>query len=167
MQRGSTVALTVVTPNDDPSSPDHLGIGELDVEHSPLLGSGDGASNALPDGLFERIAWHVLPPLWLGYTLHIIDRTNLGYAQLQMSTDLHLSPRAFGYASGVFFLSYAIMQVPTNHLIPQLGATRILALSMLLWGVFASTTSTVANEHQLLVLRFALGLAESGYYPGV
>lgn len=167
-------SLTIATPPDGSTSPEAGGSsggggGDLEPEHSPLLGEGGaaGSNGALPDGLFERVAWRIIPPLWIGYTLNIVDRVNLGYAQLQMSSDLHLSPKAFGYASGVFFLSYAVMQVPTNHLIPRVGATRILALSMLLWGISASATSMVGDERQLLVLRFALGLAESGYYPGV
>lgn len=70
-------------------------------------------------------------------------------------------------ASGIFFLSYAILQVPTTTVfIPRFGATRVLALSMLLWGMAASSSSAVRNEQQLFVLRFLLGVAESGFYPG-
>ena len=144
------------------------------TESSPLLEDEDaGASTAasLPNALFRRLAWRVLPLLWCGYAMNIVDRVNLGYASLQMAPELHLSPQAYGYASGVFFLSYALMQVPTNHVISTshqgLGATRMLSLSMILWGIASASTSLVRTERQLCALRFCLGLAESGYYPGV
>ena len=146
---------------ESPSSADEDG-------RSPLLAAShivDGPPH-LPEALFKKICIYVIPLLWLSYVLNIIDRTNLAYAQLQMSTDLSLSARAFGLASGIFFLSYATMQVPANHFIPKLGATRVLPASMVLWGLSATATAFVTSEHQLLVLRFCLGLAESAFFPG-
>ena len=136
-----------------------------DGESDILLASAD-ATVLLPEPLFTRICWHVLPILWLGYVANIVDRTNLGYAQLQMSHDLSLSPRAFGLASGLFFVGYCIMQVPFNHLMLQIGSRRILACSMVAWGCISSATSLAPGERSLYALRFALGIAESGYYPG-
>jgi len=159
MSFATSSAPPSIKPADgDPSSSDAL-LEALEVPYEK------GDSRRLPDGLFEKIAWHTIAPLWLGYTMNILDKVNLGYAQLQMSTDLHISPRAYGCASGVFFLSYAVMQVPVNHLIPRLGATRIIGVSLVLWGLFASSTSLVCNERQLIAQRFALGLAESSLYP--
>ena len=110
-----------------------------------------------------------LPQLWLAYVLNIIDRTNLAYAQLQMKTDLGLSARDFGYASGIFFVAYAMMQVPANHAVadPRVGATRVLALSMIAWGISATATSRVNSPAQLYSLRFCLGMSESPFFPGV
>ena len=138
------------------------------TNHDNDAGDNDNdAGEVLPPHLFGRLAWRVLPLLWLGYVVQIIDRINLGYAHLQMKRDLNLSQEAFGYASGIFFVAYAVMQVPTNHMIPHVGATRLLASLMVLWGLTASAVSAVRNERQLCVLRFCLGLAESGFYPGV
>lgn len=136
-----------------------------DSERTPLTPT----PAAMSEMLFQKVARRVIPLLWTGYVLNIIDRTNLAYAQLQMSTDLHLSARAFGYASGIFFLSYALMQVPTNHLIsnPEIGAIRVLSTSMVLWGISATITGVVASEMQLIVLRFCLGMSESAFFPGV
>ena len=61
--------------------------------------------------VLNKLMWRILPPVWLGYVLNIIDRQNLGYAQLQMARDLHLSASAFGFASGIFFAAYSLMQV--------------------------------------------------------
>ena len=121
----------------------------------------------LPPALVNKLLWRILPPVWLGYVLNIIDRQNLGYAQLQMARELHLSHSAFGMASGIFFLAYSIMQVPSNHLIARVGARRILACSMCGWGVFSASTSLARGTTSLYTLRFCLGLAEAGYFPGV
>ena len=132
---------------------------------APLLDD----EGAVPDALFWRVMWRVVPLPWLGYVLNIIDRTNLAYAQLQMKTDIGLSARDFGFASGVFFVAYAVMQVPTNHLIgdPRIGAARVLSASMILWGVSATATAFVALPWHLYALRFCLGLSESAFFPGV
>jgi MFS family permease len=146
--------------DDGASSPTHP-----DDACSPLLEASDASS--LPEPLFRKIAMHVIPLLWLAYILNVIDRTNLAYAQLQMSTDLGLSAKAYGMASGIFFIAYATMQVPANHLIPRFGATRVLPASMALWGVSATATAFVTSEQQLIILRVCLGLAESAFFPGV
>ena len=123
----------------------------------------------LPEALFWRVAWRVIPLPWLGYVLNIVDRTNLGYAQLQMGRDIGLSARDFGFASGIFFVAYATMQVPANHLIgdPGVGAARVLAASMVLWGASAAATACIQSPTQLYALRFALGVSESAFFPGV
>ena len=84
-----------------------------------------------------------------------------------MTDDLHLSQRAFGLASGIFFCAYAALQIPSNHALPTVGATRILSACMIGWGACSAATSLVGGETSLLALRFALGLAEAGFTPGV
>ena len=73
------------------------------------------AAAELSPQLFRRLCWRLIPILWVGYVLNIVDRVNLGYAQLQMKDDLHLAPRTFGLASGIFFIAYALMQVPSQQ----------------------------------------------------
>ena len=124
------------------------------------------ATAELPPYLFKRLCWRLIPILWVGYVLNILDRVNLGYAQLQMKDDLHLAPRTFGLASGIFFIAYALMQVPSNAAIPHIGATRVLSSCMVLWGIISASTSLCTNATTLIVLRFGLGLAESGFFPG-
>ena len=124
------------------------------------------ATAELSPHLFRRLCWRLIPILWIGYVLNIVDRVNLGYAQLQMKDDLHLAPRTFGLASGIFFIAYALMQVPSNAAIPHIGATRVLSSCMVLWGIMSASTSLCTNATQLIVLRFGLGLAESGFFPG-
>ena len=137
-----------------------------DNESAVLLQLSSDNRMLLPEALFKRLCWRVLPILWLGYVVNIVDRTNLGYAQLQMSHDLSLSPRAFGMASGLFFVAYALTQVPFNHLMLKVGTRKVLACSMIAWGAVSASTSLVQGERSLYSLRFALGIAESAYYPG-
>lgn len=136
----------------------------LNIPHKPDVAT--RSPGTLPPALFRKLCVRIIPLLWAGYLLNIVDRTNLGYAQLQMADDLHLSPRSFGFASGVFFLSYALVQLPSNHALLMVGATRVLCASMVAWGLISTLTSFVRSEHALYALRFCLGLAESGYYPG-
>ena len=116
-----------------------------DVEAETLLSS----APSLPRALFIRLCWRLLPILWLGYVLNIVDRTNLGYAALQMTDDLQLSQRAFGLASGIFFCAYAALQIPSNHALPTVGATRILSACMIGWGACSAATSLVGGETAL------------------
>jgi sugar phosphate permease len=170
--RTSSSFSSTMTPHrarcsDDES--DGHGHASADDERSSLVDTTISDGSKLPEWLFLKVAWHVIPLLWVGYVLNIIDRTNLAYAQLQMASDLGLSPRAFGLASGIFFVAYALAQVPANHAIslPGIGATRVLSGAMLLWGAFATATGFVSSQRQLVVLRFCLGLAESAFFPGV
>mmetsp|Transcript_61148 Transcript_61148/g.138340 ORF Transcript_61148/g.138340 Transcript_61148/m.138340 type:complete len:568 (-) Transcript_61148:181-1884(-) len=126
---------------------------------------------ALDDGevseeLFLKLCWRILPLMWMGYVFNIVDRTNLGFAESQMRPDLGISPASFGLASGLFFLSYSMLQVPCNHLVERFGASRVLATSMVCWGTVSALTCLVENDVQLCMMRFLLGLAESGFFPG-
>ena len=136
------------------------------AEEMQSLTAPESTGPVLDERLLSKLMLHVLPTLWVGYVLNIIDRSNLGYAQLQMSHDLELSSSSFGVAAGLFFLAYATMQVPSNHLLQSVGAVRVLAASMVGWGLASTATSLVQSRLQLCMLRFCLGLAEAGYYPG-
>ena len=136
------------------------------AEEMQSLTAPEPTGAVLDERLLSKLMLRILPTLWAGYVLNIIDRSNLGYAQLQMSHDLELSSSSFGLAAGLFFLAYATMQVPSNHLLQSVGAVRVLAASMVGWGLASTATSLVQSKLQLCALRFCLGLAEAGYYPG-
>ncbi|EOD26103.1 hypothetical protein EMIHUDRAFT_237125 [Emiliania huxleyi CCMP1516] len=126
----------------------------------------EAASDEEHDEIFRHLWWRVVPVLWLGYVLNIVDRTNLGFAALQMQQDLALTAQSFGVASGFFYLSYGLMQVPSNHLASRIGPVRVLAVSTISWGAVSAATSLVGDAAALCALRFLLGLAESAFYPG-
>ena len=118
-----------------------------DVEAETLLSS----APSLPRALFIRLCWRLLPILWLGYVLNIVDRTNLGYAALQMTDDLHLSQRAFGLASGIF-LRVRRAPDPKQPRAADRRADATLSACMIGWGA-CSATSLVGGEASLLALR--------------
>jgi ACS family tartrate transporter-like MFS transporter len=96
-----------------------------------------------------------------------MDRTNLSFASLQMNKDLHFSATVYGLAAGLFFISYASLEVPSNVMLLRFGARRWLARIMLTWGVLAAATMLVRTPVQFYVMRFLLGAAEAGFFPGV
>ena len=115
----------------------------------------------------SKASWRLLPLIGLGYGISYMDRANIGYAALQMSTDLKFSATVYGLGGGLFFLSYALLEVPSNLMLLRFGARRWIARIMLTWGVLAVGMMFVRTPLQFYVMRFALGAAEAGFYPGV
>jgi ACS family tartrate transporter-like MFS transporter len=112
------------------------------------------------------VAWRILPLIGVGYCLAYIDRVNISFAALQMNADLGFSATVYGVGAGVFFLSYATCEIPSNLLLVRFGARRWLARIMFTWGVLAAGMMLVRTPLQFYVMRFLLGAAEAGYFPG-
>jgi len=117
--------------------------------------------------LYRKIAWRLVPFLMLLYMVAFLDRVNISFAALTMNRDLGISESAYGFAAGVFFLSYCLFEVPANLVLARLGARRWLAILMVVWGFVSMGTAFVHSETTYIVARFLLGIAESGFYPGV
>ncbi|MFC7625683.1 MFS transporter [Microlunatus sp. GCM10028923] len=115
----------------------------------------------------RKVALRLLPFLGLLYFINYLDRTNIGFAKLTMSDDLDLTQTAFGLASGIFFIGYLLLEVPSNLALHRFGARRWIARIMITWGIIASALAFVPNEGVLYVLRFLLGVAEAGFFPGI
>jgi ACS family tartrate transporter-like MFS transporter len=115
----------------------------------------------------SRIAWRLLPFLFLLYVANYLDRTNLANAVLGMKGDLGLTDSVFGTASGVFFIGYFALQIPGALLVERWSARRLLALTLIIWGALTALTGFVHSAHQLYGARFLLGAAEAGFFPGV
>ncbi len=115
----------------------------------------------------RKVALRLLPFLGLLYFINYLDRTNIGFAKLTMSDDLGLTQTAFGLASGIFFIGYLLLEVPSNLALHRFGARRWIARIMITWGIVASAMAFVPNEGVLYVLRFLLGVAEAGFFPGI
>jgi ACS family tartrate transporter-like MFS transporter len=115
----------------------------------------------------RKAAWRLLPLLGLGYGVAYMDRTNISFASLQMNADLHFSQAVYGLGAGLFFLSYAALELPSNVLLVRLGARRWIARIMITWGVIAVGMMFVRTPIQFYVMRFLLGAAEAGFFPGV
>src|SRR4051794_102001 len=115
----------------------------------------------------SRIAWRLLPFLFLLYVANYLDRTNIAYATLGMKGDLGLSDSVFGTASGIFFIGYIGLQIPGALLVERWSARRLLALTLITWGLLTALTGFVRTPMQLYGARFLLGAAEAGFFPGV
>lgn len=115
----------------------------------------------------HKATWRLIPLIALGYGAAYMDRVNIGFAALQMNIDLHFSNTIFGIGAGIFFLSYAACEIPSNLLLYRFGARRWLARIMLTWGVLAIGMMFVRTPYQFYAMRFLLGMAEAGFFPGV
>ena len=115
----------------------------------------------------RKATWRLIPLIALGYGTAYMDRVNISFASLQMNRDLHFTASIYGLGAGLFFLSYAACEVPSNLLLCRFGARRWLSRIMITWGVLAIAMMFVKTPMQFYVLRFLLGMAEAGFFPGV
>ncbi len=115
----------------------------------------------------RRVQWRLMPFLIVSYLASVIDRGNIGFASLQMNSDIGISHTLFGLAGGIFFFSLFIFEIPSNMALERFGARRWIARVMISWGIVAGAMAFVAGPRSFLVLRFFLGAAEAGFFPGV
>ena len=115
----------------------------------------------------RRVTRRLIPFLVVLYIAAWLDRVNVGFAALQMNSDLKFSSAAFGFGSGVFFLGYCLFEVPSNFILDRVGARLWIARIMISWGLIASAMMFVRTPLTFYVLRFLLGAAEAGFFPGV
>jgi MFS transporter, ACS family, tartrate transporter len=115
-----------------------------------------------------RKLWNrIIPFIFLLYVVAYLDRINIGFAALTMNKELGITSQQFGLLVGTFFFGYFLFEIPSNLLLHKIGARIWIARILVTWGIVAMLTGFVHNVHQLYVVRFLLGLAEAGYYPGV
>lgn len=117
--------------------------------------------------MYRKVIRHIVPFLILCYVVSYLDRVNVGFAKLQMSQDLGFSEAAYGLGAGLFFIGYFLFEVPSNLMLQKVGARTWIARIMISWGVVSALFVFVNNEATFYVLRFLLGAAEAGFYPGV
>jgi D-galactonate transporter len=119
------------------------------------------------DRIYKKISLRLIPFLLFCYILSYLDRVNIGFAKLQMLGDLGLSDAVYGMGAGVFFLGYFFFEVPSNIIMHKVGARRWIARIMISWGVLSAAMMFVESATSFYVLRFLLGLAEAGFFPGI
>ena len=115
----------------------------------------------------RKIQIRLLPFLFAVYVVAFIDRINLGFAALTMNRELAITSQQFGFAAGIFFWGYFLFEVPSNLILHRIGARVWIARILITWGIVATLTGFVQSDRQLYAVRFALGLAEAGYFPGI
>ncbi|WP_321790494.1 MFS transporter [Burkholderia pyrrocinia] len=126
-----------------------------------------GSSGAFEEATYRKVSWRLTPLLLLCYVVAYLDRVNVGFAKLQMASDLNLSDTVYGLGAGIFFFGYFLFEVPSNIILHKVGARVWIARIMATWGVISILTMFVTTPTMFYVMRFLLGLAEAGFFPGV
>jgi len=121
----------------------------------------------LEKSTIRRVSLRLVPFLMVCYFFALLDRVNVGFAALQMNKDLGLSPAVFGLGASLFFVSYFLVEVPSNLALEKYGARRWIARIMITWGIVSASMAFVVGPNSFYVMRFILGAAEAGFFPGV
>ncbi|HVV42141.1 MAG TPA: MFS transporter [Nitrobacter sp.] len=127
----------------------------------------DAIKTELERSTIRAISWRLIPFLVLAYFFSYLDRVNLGFAALTMNAELKFTPLVFSWGAGIFFIGYFIFEVPSNLALEKFGASRWIARIMVTWGVISALMALVGGEWSFYVLRFLLGVAEAGFFPGI
>src|SRR5216684_1072974 len=122
---------------------------------------------AIADRARRRIMRRIVPYLFLLYTVAYLDRVNLGYAALQMTHDLHFGPEVYGFGAGIFFIGYFLLEIPGSILVERWSARGWISRIMISWGIVAILMGFMHTKNQFYLLRFLLGAAEAGFFPGI
>jgi sugar phosphate permease len=125
------------------------------------------AASQFEQEAYRTVTKHVMPVLFACYILSYIDRVNVGFAKLQMQQDLHMSDTIYGTAAGIFCIGYFFFEVPANLLLQRVGARFWLGSITMLWGLVSAATLLVRTPGMFYLVRFLLGVVESGFFPGV
>ncbi|MCO4892524.1 MFS transporter [Cupriavidus sp. WGtm5] len=128
----------------------------------PTAGAMDGASS-----LYSRINWRLLPFLLVCYLFAYLDRVNVGFAKLQMQSDMGFSDAAYGVGAGIFFVGYVLFELPSNLMLPRVGARKTFSRILVLWGLTSACMVFVRDVPTFYALRFLLGVFEAGFAPGM
>lgn len=125
------------------------------------------ANNFNETKLYRKVSWRLIPILLASYILAYLDRVNIGFAKLQMLSDLKFSETIYGLGAGLFFIGYFLFEVPSNLIMARVGARIWMARIMLTWGVLSACTMFVKTPLMFYIVRFLLGFAEAGFFPGI
>jgi MFS family permease len=132
-----------------------------------LLDSGIRDREADADAAYRKVLWRVMPFLMLCYVVSFIDRANIGFAKLHFVADLGFNDAIYGIGAGIFYVGYILFEVPSNMVLHKRGVRQTLLRIMLLWGVFSTCMAFMQSANQFYIMRFLLGAAEAGMFPGM
>lgn len=127
----------------------------------------EGVRRTREPAVIRRIGWRLMPFLLLMYVLAFLDRTNVGFAKAEFQLATGISDAAYAFGASIFFVGYALLEVPSNLMLVRFGARLWLARIMIVWGLISAGTFLVTTESGFYVLRALLGIAEAGFFPGI
>lgn len=144
----------------------------MDTQGTVRPVSTSGAASLGPDQTplqigSARVRRRLIPFLFVLYIVSYLDRINVGFAALQMNRDLGFSPRTYGFGVGIFFLSYVLLEIPSNLMLERFGVRRWIARIVITWGLVSSCMMFVRGANSFFAMRFLLGAAEAGFFPGI
>ena len=141
----------------------------MDTAPRALQGAALTAPGAAADerAVIRKVMWRLLPFLCFIYFIAYLDRVNVGFAALTMNQDLGLSATAYGFGAGIFFIGYFFFEVPSNFMLKRFGARVWIARIMVTWGLISMAMAFVTGPTSFYVMRFLLGVAEAGFFPGM
>jgi D-galactonate transporter len=119
------------------------------------------------DYIFRKVALRILPFLLICYFFAYLDRVNVSFAKLQMAQELQFSEAVYGLGAGIFFVGYFFFEIPSNLIMDRVGARRWISRIMITWGILSAGMAFVTTAEQFYIMRFLLGVAEAGFFPGV
>jgi ACS family tartrate transporter-like MFS transporter len=117
--------------------------------------------------VFAKCAWRLIPLMGLLYAVNLLDRINVGFAALTMNADLGFSPTVFGFGAGIFSIGFLVFQVPSTIMLERIGPRRWIAIILVAWGSLSAAGALVQGPMSFYVVRFLLGVAEAGFFPGM
>lgn len=127
----------------------------------------DMAESDVERSTMRAVSFRILPFLILAYFICVLDRVNVSFAALTMNADLAFSPLVYAWGAGIFFIGYFILEVPSNIALHHFGARRWIARIMVTWGLISAAMAFVSGANSFYALRFLLGVAEAGFFPGI
>jgi D-galactonate transporter len=136
-------------------------------QSASFAASSAGTRSEIETSTIRAISWRLIPFLVLAYFFSYLDRVNLGFAALTMNAELKFTPLIFAWGAGIFFIGYFIFEVPSNLALEKFGASRWIARIMVTWGIISALMALVNSEWSFYLLRFLLGVAEAGFFPGI
>lgn len=139
---------------------------EIAQSHQNFTGAAASQTTAY-DSAIRKLYWRIMPLVFIGYVIAFIDRTNVGFAALEMNKDLGLSATQFALGAGLFFLSYVLLEIPSNLVLDKVGARFWIPRILITWGIVTVATGFIQGANSFYVMRFLLGIAEAGFFPGV
>src|ERR1700744_1826422 len=125
------------------------------------------ATTAIESRTIAKVSWRLLPLVALAYCVAYIDRSNISVAALTMNKDLGFNAYIYGWGAGIFFFSYFLFEIPSNLIREKVGARIWIARIMITWGIISGLTAFVTGASSFLIVRFLLGAAEAGFFPGM
>ncbi|PUA16338.1 MFS transporter [Glaciimonas sp. PCH181] len=132
-----------------------------------LTSASRSVGDAVADATYKKVMWRLMPFLMLCYVVSFIDRSNVGFAKLKFMSDLGFTDAIYGIGAGIFYVGYVLLEVPSNLYLHKVGVRKTLLRIMVLWGLFSAAMAFMSTPSHFYIMRFLLGAAEAGLFPGM